>query len=377
MNYSKLFTFFRYAFVLLCWGTWFALHSFNIDLTNQLSLMPMLGAAAAIFCIMVGGIFTVNHFADQLVELLEEPFGTLILTLSVTAIEVSLMLEVIFNGDNNPVMLRDTVYATLMIMLNGMIGLSLVVGGWHHFEQTFNLRGALSFLHLMVPMVLILLVMPNSTITSDGPTLSSEQKIFMGSLCLFSYVMFLLMQTTRHKELFSHHADDSAQHVLVASAKHPPSTNRRVNITVAALGLIFAIVPIVLLAEYLGDVINHSIEALHAPDELAGVIIALLVLTPEGVGACSAASANHMQRAVNICLGSALATIALTVPCILIVAGLNDFDLTLGVFGGASTLLLATLLTTLITVVSARTTMLQGNVHLMLFLSYLFFIFYP
>jgi len=128
----------RFAFVILCWVTWLSLHSFNIDLTDHLSLGPMLGTAAAIFAVMVGGIFTVNHFADQLVELLEEPFGTLILTLSVTAIEVSLMLVVIFNGDNNPTMLRDTVYATLMIMLNGMIGLSLMVGGWRHFEQTFN-----------------------------------------------------------------------------------------------------------------------------------------------------------------------------------------------------------------------------------------------
>jgi len=235
----------------------------------------------------------------------------------------------------------------------------------------------MSFLHLTVPMVLILLVMPNSTITSHGPTLSAEQELFMGGLCLFSYALFLVMQTTRHKELFSHPVDESSEGVLVPQPKHIASNNRRFAIATAAFGLIFSIVPIVLLAEYLGDVINHSIEALHAPVQLAGVIIALLVLLPEGVGACSAASSNNMQRAVNICFGSALATIALTVPCILIVAGLNDFDLTLGVFGGASTLLYATLFTTLITVSSARTTLLQGNVHLMLFISYLFFIFYP
>ena len=123
--------------------------------------------------------------------------------------------------------------------------------------------------------------------------------------------------------------------------------------------------------------LNFGIEALNAPIELAGVIIAILVLTPEGLSACRAAMANHMQRAVNICLGSALSTIALTVPCMLIAAGFKGMDLTLGVFGGASTLLYATLLTTLITLVCARTTMLQGNVHLMLFFSYLFFIFYP
>lgn len=337
----------------------------------------MFAAAAAIFCAMIGCIFTVNRYADQLVELLEEPFGTLLLTLSVAAIEVSLMLVIIFNGNNNPTMLRDTVYATLMIMLNGMVGLCLVTGGWRHFEQTFNLRGAMSFLHLIAPLVLILLIMPNSTVTTYGPTLSPAQEIFLGVLCVFVYILFLLMQTTRHKALFNDHHDEGHLSVYMPPRPHHTATNRHLAITGAALGLLVSVIPIVLLAEYLGDVINHGIEVLNVPVELAGVIIAILVLTPEGLSACRSAMANHMQRAVNICLGSALSTIALTVPCMLIAAGFKDIDLTLGVFGGASTLLYATLLTTLITLVCARTTMLQGNVHLMLFLSYLFFIFYP
>ncbi|MGR8998838.1 MAG: calcium:proton antiporter [Gammaproteobacteria bacterium] len=380
MNYSSKLSavFSRNAFVLLCWAIWLGLHSSNIDLSADLSLVPMIAVATAIFCAMVGCIFTVNHYADQLVELLKEPFGTLLLTLSVAAIEVSLMLVIIFNGDKNPTMLRDTVYATLMIMLNGMVGLCLVAGGWRHFEQTFNLRGAMSFLHLIAPLVLILLIMPNSTISSDGPTLSPAQEIFLGGLCVFVYLLFLLMQTTRHKELFNDHHEEHL-HIFVPPQRHlhSHSPNRHLAITGAALGLIVSVVPIVLLAEYLGDVINHGIEVLNAPAELAGVIIATLVLTPEGLSACRAAMANHMQRAVNICLGSALSTIALTVPCMLLAAGLQDINLTLGVFGGASTLLYATLLTTLITLVCARTTMLQGNVHLMLFLSYIFFIFYP
>jgi Ca2+:H+ antiporter len=157
----------RNVFVLLCWAIWLGLHGSNLILSVHLSLMPMLAVAMVIFCAMVGCIFTVNHYAERLAELLEEPFGTLLLTLSVAIIEVSLMLVIMFDGNKNPTMLRDTVYATLMIMLNGMVGLSLVAGGWRHFEQAFNLRGALSFLHLIAPLVLILLVMPNSTITSN------------------------------------------------------------------------------------------------------------------------------------------------------------------------------------------------------------------
>lgn len=378
VNYSsKLFAAFsRNAFVLVCWGFWLGLHDSNLILSH-LNLLPMLAATMAIFCAIIGCIFTVNHYADRLAEELDEPFGTLILTLSVTIIEVSLMLVIIFEGNNNPTMLRDTVYATLMIMLNGMVGLSLVTGGWRHFEQTFNLRGAMAYLHLIAPLVLIMLVMPNSTITSEGPRLSPAQEFFLGGLCGFVYLLFLFMQTTRHKELFNHRDELEHPHIHVPPRHLPSPGKRNFAITGAALGLIVSVVPIVLLAEYLGDVINYGIEVLHAPAELAGLMIATLVLIPEGLSACRAALSNHMQRAVNICLGSALSTIALTVPCMLLAAGWRNVNITLGVINGGSTLLYATLLTTLITLVCARTTVLQGHVHLMLFLSYLFFIFYP
>lgn len=377
-NFSKLPAFFSMnAFAIVCWGIWLGLQSYNIDLTEQLDVREMLITAVLIFIAMVGCIFTVNRYADTLVELLEEPYGTLLLTLSVALIEVSLMMVIIFNGDHNPTMLRDNVYATLMIMLNGMVGLSLVLGGIRHFEQTFNLRGAMSFLQLIVPLALMILIMPNSTLTSDGPTLSAIQEIFLGGICVFFYLLFLLMQTTRHRELFNDHFEE--KHALIYELDNvlPAADQKMRAIVSASVGLIVTVIPIVLLAEYLGDVIDHGIEELNAPTQLAGIIIALLVLLPESVSACRAALANRMQRAVNICLGSALSTIALTVPFMLIASGLHDKDLTLGVLGGASTLLYATLFTTLITLVCARTTVLQGNVHLMLFFSYLFFVFYP
>ena len=364
-------------YVLVCWIMWIKLNSSHFVI-SELDLTTMLGLATVIFLAMTGCIFTVNHYAEQIKDLIEEPFGTLLLTLSVAAIEVSLMLVVIFHGNNNPTMLRDTVYATLMIMLNGMVGLSLVTGGYHHFEQTFNLRGSLSFLHLIAPLVLILLVMPNSTITTNGPTLSPAQEIFMGCLCILVYMIFLLMQTTRHKVLFVYNQNqDDLQNASIHKHTATPAKLQTQRITIAALGLIVSVIPIVLLAEYLGDVMNYGIEKLKAPTELPAFIIAFLVLAPEGLSAYRASKANQMQQAMNTCLGSALSTIALTVPCVLLVAGLQNIDLTLGVFAGQTTLLYATLLTTLITLSSAQTTMLQGNVHLMVFLSYIFFIFYP
>jgi Ca2+:H+ antiporter len=280
------------------------------------------------------------------------------------------------SGTQAPSMLRDTVFATLMIMLNGMVGLSLVAGGWRYFEQTFNLRGALSFLHLIAPLSLILLVMPSFTLSSAGPTLAPVQEIFLGFLCILAYLLFLLMQTTRHKELFDNFT--SVTNEQGNRELSPIKTHNKFRLVLfSSIGLIFAVTPIVLLADFLGDFISYGIETLHAPNELGGLIIASLVLIPEGLGAYRSALNNQMQRSVNICLGSALSSIALTVPAIMLAAGLKDLKLVLGIGGGSSTMLYATLITVLITLMSGRTTVLQGHVHLMLFLGYLFLIFYP
>lgn len=365
----------RNIFVLLAWLVWLGFTLTHTELKPEMGLTLMTVDAAVIFIVMLGCVFATNRYAEQLSELLKEPLGTLVLTLSVTAIEVSLMLKIMLEGNQNPSMLRDTVFATLMIMLNGLVGLSLLTGGWRHFEQMFNLRGALSFLHLIAPLSLILLVMPNRTLSSVGPTLIPAQEVFLGLLCVLVYLLFLFMQTTRHKELFEHHHSDAVP--TESEDEGHQHANKHRAVLFSSVGLILAVTPIVLLAEFLGEFINYSIETLHAPTELGGLIIAALVLIPEGLGACRAALANHMQRAVNICLGSALSTIALTVPAVMLASGLQNLTLVLGVSGGSSTLLYATLFTTLITLMSGRTTVLQGHVHLMLFLGYLFLIFYP
>ena len=366
----------RNFFVLLGWLVWLGLTLTGTELSPDMGLTFMMVAALVIFIVMLGCVFAVNRHAEQLSEMLKEPFGTLILTLAVAAIEVSLMLQIMMSGTQAPSMLRDTVFATLMIMLNGMVGLSLVAGGWRHFEQTFNLRGALSFLHLIAPLSLILLVMPSRTLSSSGPTLIPAQEIFLGLLCILAYLLFLLMQTTRHKELFDNFTSDTNER----NASEPSSLttlNKPHSVLLSSTGLIFAVTPIVLLAEFLGDFISYGIETLHAPAELGGLLIASLVLIPEGLSAYRGALNNQMQRSVNICLGSALSSIALTVPAVMLAAGLQDLKLVLGIGGGSSTMLYATLITVLITLMSGRTTVLQGHVHLVLFLGYLFLIFYP
>ena len=366
----------RNIFVLLGWFVWIVFTQTQTQLNPELGFWLMSAFAILIFIVMLGCVFTVNRHAEKLSEMLNEPFGTLVLTLAIATIEVSIMLEIMMTGDHNPSMLRDTVFATLMIMLNGMVGLSLVAVGWRHFEQTFNLRGALSYLHLIAPLSLVLLIMPNRTTSSSGPTLTPVQEVFLGILCMLVYLLFLFMQTTRHKALFND-SKPSTNELATTPMSCIDHHNKRRAVFLSSTGLILAVMPIVLLADFLGAYINYGIETLKAPTELGGLIVAALVLIPEGLGAYRSALRNHMQRAVNICLGSALSTIALTVPAIMLADGLQDLTLILGLTGSSSTFLIATLFTVLITLMNGRTTVLQGHVHLMLFAGYIFLIFYP
>jgi Ca2+:H+ antiporter len=376
---------FRHVFVIGCWLIWLDIFLMPEILDAEHGLGVMAAAAGLIFASMLGCVFSVVRYADRLADYLGEPLGTLVLTLSATAIEVSLMLMVMLTGEENPTLLRDTIFATLMVVLNGMVGLALALGGWRHREQSFNLRGALSFLHLIAPLSLIILVMPNYTKSSDDATLVPAQEGFLGVLCVSVYVLFLLMQTTRHRSLFDHleapsdledQDPDPDPRPVPPPVSHEPAAGFR-DVLGATAGLLFAIVPIMLLAEHLGSLINFGIESLNAPTALGGLLVTALVLAPEGLGAVRAALDNRMQRAVNICLGSALATIALTVPAVLIAAGLAKRSVLLGLEGVNGILLYATLLTALTTFVSGRSNVLQGNVHLMLFAAYLFFIFHP
>lgn len=372
---------YRHVFVIACWLIWLDLRLLPGLLDPESGLSVVAASTAVMFTAMLGCVFAVVRWADQLAEILGEPLGTLVLTLSATLIEGSLMLTVMATGGENPTILRDTVFATLMVVLNGMVGLALAAGGWRHREQAFNLRGAIAFLHLIAPLSLIILVIPNFTRSSSGPTLAPIQEAFLGVLCVSVYALFLVMQSTRHRALFDHQEAEHRAHSLHSPAAGAVaggnSAGGALAIGVATVGLLVAIAPIVLLAEHLGSVINFGIESFDAPPALGGLLITTLVLAPEGLGALKAALANRMQRAVNICLGSALATIALTVPAVLLAAAYQHRMVTLGLDDVNRLLLFATLLTAMNTFVSGRSTLLQGNVHLMLFVTYLFFILYP
>jgi Ca2+:H+ antiporter len=318
-----------------------------------------------LFAIVLGSAISVVRHADHLAAALGEPLGTLILTLSVTFIEVISISAVMLHGANNPTLVRDTLFAVVMIILNGMVGLSLLVGAWRHREQQYNLQGANAYLGVIIPLVVLSLVLPNYTLTTPGPTLSFDQQLFLVLVSVGLYSTFLAVQTGRHRAYFTLE-NDTDDRAPAGPRSHPLILN--------AVLLLVYLVPVVILAERFAEPVDYLVETLQFPAALGGVIMAVLVATPEAIGAVRAATANHLQRSVNIFLGSILSTIGLTIPSMLLVSHLTGRDIVLGVEHTDTVLLLLTLAVSVVTFASGRTNVIQGAVHLILFMVYLLLI---
>jgi Ca2+:H+ antiporter len=319
-----------------------------------------------LFAVVLGSALSVVRHADHLAVRLGEPYGTLILTLSITFIEVMSISAVMLHGQNNPTLTRDTLFAVVMIILNGMVGLSLLLGGWRHREQHYNLQGANAYLGVIIPLVVLSLLLPDYTQTTPGPTLSVPQQVFLVFTAVGLYVAFLAIQTGRHSSYFSE-ADEAVG--CTSPTESPPP------IAPHAVLLVAYLVPVVFLAEQLAHPVDYLIETLHAPVPLGGVIVALLVATPEAIGATRAALANRLQRSVNIFLGSILSTIGLTIPAMVLISHVIGRTIVLGVEHTDLVMLLLTLAVSVVTFASGRTNVIQGAVHLILFAAYLLLIF--
>jgi Ca2+:H+ antiporter len=317
-----------------------------------------------LFAAILGSAVAVVRHADRLAARLGEPYGTLILTLSVTFIEVISISAVMTHGAS-PTLTRDTLFAVVMIILNFMVGLSLLLGGWRHREQHYNLQGANAYLGVIIPLVVLSLILPDFTQTTPGPTLSGAQQIFLVLVSVGLYVAFLAMQTGRHRGYFA---------LAEEGGEVPtPETGPR-SLAFDAIMLIAYMIPVVFLAEQLARPVDYLVVTLRAPAPLAGVVVAVLVATPEAIGAVRAALANHLQRSVNIFLGSVLSTIGLTIPAMILVSRLTGRDIVLGVEHTDMVLLLLTLAVSVVTFASGRTNIMQGAVHLILFAAYLLLI---
>ena len=324
-----------------------------------------------LFAVIVWSAICVVRHADCLAIKLGEPYGTLILTLSAISIEVVMISTAMLHGANNPTLGRDAIFAVIMIALNGLVGLALLLGGLRHGEQYYNFQGVNSYLNVIMTLAVLGLVLPVFTLSTGGPTFSTEQSIFLVVTSLLLYGIFLLIQTVRHRYYFMESADTIVEE---ESAHHSLKVR---SVTFHATMLLLYLLAVILLAEKFAIPLDNSIEQFHMPQEFGGAIIAVLVLSPEGLGAIRASVDNHLQRSINILLGSVLATIGLTIPAVLTIGLITKRTVTLGVQGGNLPLLLLTLAVSVVTFTSRKTNVLQGCIHLLLFAVFVLLIFAP
>ncbi|HYG56445.1 MAG TPA: ionic transporter y4hA [Burkholderiales bacterium] len=312
-----------------------------------------------LFATITWAAFAVVRHAEALAEILGEPFGTLILTFAITAIEVMMIAAVMLTGPEVSTLARDTMFAVIMIVFNGMAGLTLLVGGLRYHEQTYNLQGANAFLAVTIPLAVLGLVLPNFT-QAPGPTLSRLHEVFLMVMSVALYAVFLAIQTLRHRHYF----------VEEEPEKGPATPDLRPAYYHGTV-LVLYIVPIIVLAKEIAGPMHYGVSVAGAPAGLVGFAVAVLILSPESLGAVRAALANQLQRSINLLLGSVLASISLTIPAVLAIAMLTGRTVVLGLDAVDVVLLVLTLGMTVLTYGSGRTNILLGAVHLLLFFTYL------
>ncbi|MBX3595215.1 ionic transporter y4hA [Sphingomonas sp.] len=333
-----------------------------------LSLAKMGPGGIAVAAILLGGcVIAAVHHAEVVAHRVGEPFGTLVLAVSVTVIEVSLIVSLMLSDSGDASALaRDTVFAAIMIILNFIVGLCLLVGAMRHHEQRFVLRGVSAALCVLAAMSVLSLVLPNYTSSVAGPYYAPSQLAFVATVSLVLYGTFVLVQAVRHRHYFLPDGEGD----LPADAHAAPPTVRESWI---AFGfLLVALVGVVLLAKTLAPALESAVLSAGLPIALVGVAIAGLVLAPESLAAVKAARRNRLQTSLNLALGSALATIGLTIPAVAVVSLMLGLPLSLGVDAKGLTLLALSLLVATLSLGTGRTTVLQGVVHLVLFAVYLF-----
>ncbi len=335
-------------------------------------VLPMHPVLAAICLLtLMGTVICAVHHAEVVAHRVGEPFGTLVLALAVTIIEVALIVSIMLSGGPETAAVpRDTVFSAIMIICNGLIGLCLLIGGIRHHEQSFNVGGANAALATLIALTTLSLVLPAFTTSSPGPTYSASQLSFAAIASLVLWATFVFVQTVRHRGYFLPVHDKSDENIHA----EPPTAKRAwVSFGYLLLGLLV----VVGLAKVLSPSIEAAVIRVGAPQATIGVLIAVLVLLPETFAAVRAAMANRLQTSLNLALGSALASIGLTIPAVAITSLLLNTPLQLGLQAKDLVLLTLTFLVTSITLVTGRTSVMQGAIHIVIFAAFLFLTLIP
>jgi len=311
-------------------------------------------------------VFAAVHHAEVLALKVGEPFGSILLAVAVTVIEVGLIVSIMLAGaEGSDRVARDTVFAAVMIVLNGVVGLCLVLGAGRHFEQTFQLQGASSALAVLGTLATLALILPNFAEAAAGPSYSILQLEGIGLMSLVLWGVFVFVQTVKHRDYFldAPGSDDSGE-----GGHEVPGAGATV---LSLIFLIVSLAAVVLLAKTLSYPVDAAIAAAGLPKAFVGVVIAVIVLMPEGLAAVNSALRNRLQNSINLALGSAIASIGLTIPAVALVSLILNRQIALGVSQTDMTLLILTLYIAALTLGTGRTTVLQGAVHLVIFAAFM------
>jgi Ca2+:H+ antiporter len=324
--------------------------------------------AAVLLVILFGTVFAAVHHAEVIAERIGEPYGTLLLTLAVTIIEVALIATIMLGEKAVPTLARDTVFAVVMIVCNGLVGICILTGGLRYREQDVQVTGSNLYLSVLTVLATITLIMPNYTLTTPGPIYSAAQLGFVSVVTILLYGVFLYTQTIRHRDYFIGGAAGAAD-------KEAHVSNR--TLLVSSILLLVSLLAVVLLAKKFSLVVDAGAALIGAPPAFAGILVALLILLPESVAAIGAARKNDLQKSINLALGSSLATIGLTIPAVAVAAFVLDKQLVLGLSAQDIVLLVLTFLLSMLTFGTGRTNILFGLVHLVVFAVFMFLVFVP
>jgi Ca2+:H+ antiporter len=356
------------AFPILAVAFVFLAPFLGFDGTQVLSARSLI-LSVVMIAIMLGAVFAAVHHADVIAHRTGEPYGTLVLTLAVTVIEVALIESMVLMPNSAPALARDTVFAVIMIVCNGLVGLCILLGGLRHHEQEFRVSGTGVYLNVLGALSVLTLVLPNYTTAAPGPYFSTAQLIFVSVITIVLYATFLFIQTSRHVDYFraEDKTDPSGQHVYPSSRQ----------VAASVVLLLAALCGVILIAKKFAIVLETGLNAVGAPQAVAGVIIAMIVLTPESISAVQAARRDVLQKSLNLALGSSLATIGLTIPAVALTNIFLGKNLELGLSSRDTLLLALTLFLSLLTFGTGRTNILAGLVHLVVFATFVFLVFIP
>ncbi len=341
-------------------------------LTWNQTLAPVVVVLAG--AVLIGAVLAAVHHAEVVAHRVGEPFGSLLLAVAVTVIEVALIITLMVSGKGTETLARDTAFAAVMITLNGIVGISLLLGGLRHRLPRFNPEGAGAALAVVITLTTLTLVLPTFTISEADGQFSMAQLAFVAVASLVLYGAFVATQTRGHRDFFLPVGFDGKilkENPDADGDGHAdPPSNRATAVSVVLL--LVSLVAVVALAKAVSPAIESGVEAAGIPNSFVGVVIALLVLLPEGLAASKAALRNRMQTSLNLGLGSAMASIGLTIPAIAVASIWLPGALTLGLGPVQMVLFALTVVVSMLTIIPGRATRLTGVVHLVLLLAFVF-----